>query len=309
MGVVIEDATRRPLVGAEVRVRAATDSARSSEGARSDSAGRFRLAIADAGRFRLEVRKPGYEILVTPALDGDVVTAGRIELVLRPARSGVAALVRGRVVDSTGAPIGFAQVRVGPSGEQATDDSGRFDIALRVAGRLPITVRRIGYRPLEMALTSMPDSALRLVLHPLVGTLATVHIDADRTVASLERSGFYARLREGARGANTGHFIGPEEIDRRRPIRASALLEGISGIKVLPISSKRYAVYGTNGCAMTVFIDGVRASSLSARVATDIDELIAPTALAGIEVYSRANAPADYRIADGTCGVVLMWGK
>ena len=309
IGLVLEDGTRRPLAGAEVRVRAAVDSSGRARDARTDSAGRFRLGITEPGRFRLEVRKPGFEVLVTPALDADVVTAGRIELSLRAAQSGVAALVRGRVVDSTGEPIGFAQVRVGPSGEQVTDDAGRFDVALRVAGRLPITVRRIGYRPLELTLAAMPDTALRLVLEPLAGTLETVHIDADRTVASLERAGFYARLRERERGANTGHFVSPEEIDRRRPIRVSALLEGIPGIKVLPISSKRYAVHGTNGCAMTVFMDGIRISSLSARVATDIDEIVAPATLAGIEVYSRANAPSDYRIADGTCGVLLMWGK
>jgi hypothetical protein len=309
LGVVLEDATRRPLAGAEVRVRAATDSTRPPEEARTDSAGRFRLGITDAVRFRLEVRKPGFEVLVTPALALEILTSGPIELVLRPAQSGVAALVRGRVVDSTGEPIGFAQVRVGPSGEQVTDDAGRFDVALRVPGRLAVAVRRIGYRPLELSLPAMPDTALRLVLNPLVGTLETVHIDADRTVASLDRAGFYSRLRDHERGANTGYFISPEEIDRRRPIRVSAMLEGIPGIKVLPISSKRYAVHGTNGCSMTVFMDGIRISSLSAKVATDIDEIVAPTTLAGIEVYSRANAPSDYRIADGTCGVLLMWGK
>lgn len=308
-GIVTEDATRRPLAGVDVMIRAVVDSAGSSPLTRTDSSGRFRLGIPETGRFRIEVRKPGFEVLVTPLLDGDLADAGRIELVLRPAQSGVAALIRGRIVDSTGIPIGFAQVRVGPSGEQVTDELGRFDVAVRIAGRVPITVRRIGYRPLEVALPALPDSALRLVMAPLAGTLQTVHIDADRTVASLERTGFYDRLRERARAANTGHFITPEEIDRRRPIRASALLEGISGIKVLPISSKRYALYGTNGCALAVYLNGVRVSGIAEKVATDIDELIAPTELAGVEVYARANVPPQYQMTNGTCGVLLLWGK
>jgi hypothetical protein len=307
-GVVLEDATRRPLPGVDVIARPAGDSIGSAP-VRTDSLGRFRIPTLPSGSFRLEARGPGYEVLVTPPLGRDIAEAGRIELVVRPARSGVAALVRGTVVDSGNRPIGFAQVRVGPSGERVTDDSGRFDVAVRSAGRLPITVRRIGYRPFEVTLPGAPDSALRVILQPLAGTLETVHIEADRTVASLERQGFYGRLTEHSRGANTGHFITPEEIEQRRPVRPSALLEGIPGVKILPISPKRYAAFGTNGCPMTVYLDGIRVSSLAEKTATDFDELIASPSLAGIEVYARANAPEQYRSLNGTCGVLLIWGK
>jgi hypothetical protein len=306
-GTVIDDATRAPLAGVEVLLRAGGDS--SAAPVRTDNGGRFRIPLAATKTFRLEARKPGYEVLTSPALDAELAAAGPVQLVLRPARNGVAGLVRGRVVDSSGAPIGFAQVRVASSGEQVTDDSGRFDVVIRTTGRVVVAVRRIGYQPYELALAGIPDSVLRLVMAPIAGTLETVHIDADRTVASLENAGFYRRLRESTRGASTGRFVTPEEIERRRPVRATALLEGMSGVKVLLINPKQYAVFGTNNCPMTVFLDGVRLSSLASKTATPFDDFIPSTSLAGMEVYARANAPVEFQALNGTCGVVVIWSK
>jgi hypothetical protein len=243
-----------------------------------------------------------------------VTTAGPIELVLRPARGNLDGLIRGRITDSTGRAIPFALVRVGSSGERVTDDSGRFDAAVRNTGRLPIAVRRVGYRAFETILPGLPDTSITLVLAPLAGNLETVRIVEDQTVNSLELNGFYRRLREKTRGANTGHFITPEDIERRPVSRVTQLVEGLPGIQVALISPKSYAMFGTNRCPMEVYLDGGRLTDLrgtggSVRTPTEIDHLISTTAVAGIEVYTRANVPEQYRALNAMCGVVLIWTK
>jgi hypothetical protein len=310
-GRVVADSTGRPLAGAEVSIAGGSVELAS---ALTDSAGRFRLSLPAASSFRLAVRRTGYELLTTVALTPDAATAGVVELVLRPARGNLDGLIRGRVTDSTGRAIPFALVRVGTTGERITDDSGRFDAAVRNTGRLPIAVRRVGYRALETTLAGLPDTSITLVLAPLAGNLETVRIVEDQTVNSLELNGFYRRMREKTRGANTGHFITPEDIERRPVSRVTQLVEGLRGVQVLLISPKSYAVFGTNRCPMEVYLDGARLTELrgvggSERIPTEFDHLISTTSVAGIEVYTRANIPEQYRALNATCGVVLIWTK
>jgi hypothetical protein len=41
-----------------------------------------------------------------------------------------------------------------------------------------------------------------------------------------------------------------------------------------------------------------------------VDQLVSPDNIAGIEVYSSANAaPADYHLLNGGCSVILIWTK
>jgi hypothetical protein len=64
---------------------------------------------------------------------------------------------------------------------------------------------------------------------------------------------------------------------------------------------------------MTIYLDNIRLNSLAGRYANaapDIDAVLTPTAVAGIEVYTRrTNVPAGFQMLGGTCGVVLIWTR
>ena len=227
-------------------------------------------------------------------------------------------VVRGTVVDGLGQPIAFAQVRGAGADPRITDDSGRFVFSMRTPGALALQVRRVGFRPLDLRFTIATDTSVRLVMEPLPAALETAVITAAM-LASLQRNGFYDRLREKAIGANTGHFILPEEIESRVG-SVTQVITGTPGVRIELYKEPRRdapkeypAIYGTSRCRMTVYVDGVRVNQLPRGNAPppppDIRELVSLRDVAGIEVYARSNAPQRSQMLNGTCGVVLIWTK
>jgi hypothetical protein len=59
-------------------------------------------------------------------------------------------------------------------------------------------------------------------------------------------------------------------------------------------------------CFPTFFIDGHQVNSLTAE---EIDSWVRPEELAGIEVYTDATVPPQFRLALSGCGSILLWRK
>jgi hypothetical protein len=58
-------------------------------------------------------------------------------------------------------------------------------------------------------------------------------------------------------------------------------------------------------CAVDLWLDGARFELASG----DIDNLVDPSEIAGIEIYNSALAPPEYRTGSSSCGVILIWTK
>ena len=221
-----------------------------------------------------------------------------------------ARVIRGNVVDSTGAPIAYSNILVDNWTRLVADDSGRFTVNVDSGRVLNMTVRRLGYRERSVALTIAQDTTLVITLAHIPQTLAGQEIMGENRMRSLEIHGFYRRLTEREAGAGSGYFITPEEIEQRRPFRATQLLEGVPGIRM-----NRAGVFwvplGLDRCPMTVYLDRLRVNSLSNRGSpVFIDEIVTSTALAGMEIYTSAvKAPPEFQALNGTCGVILLWTK
>ena len=174
-------------------------------------------------------------------------------------------------------------------------------------------MRRIGYVPVRVSLGTTPDSALRVVLVPVSASMSAVRTQAERSVRSLELRGFYDRLREKERGANTGHFLTPEDVEDRHTSRITVLVDGIPGVRILPYRPGRGSAYlslfSNSRCPMTIYLDGTRLNELKGNVPVDIDNVITARDISGVEIYTRSNAPDRYRSLAGSCGVVLLWTK
>ena len=225
--------------------------------------------------------------------------------------------ISGVIMDSLGIPIAFARVQGAGLDPRITDDSGRFRVTMRKAGGLTLQVRRVGFGPLEVTLNLNADTTIRLVMAPLAASLATVRIEAEGTVQSLEFRGFYDRLRERVRGTNTGHFITPEEIESRKgALKVAQIVQGIPSLRVVRVSTSRgrqsyETLAGRGGCPMMIYVDGQRLNNLGGGVqqGVNLDWLPTTREIAGIEVYTGANAPSQFQSFALNCGVVLVWTK
>jgi hypothetical protein len=147
--------------------------------ARTDAAGRFAFRDIRPGQYALTVRRIGYNpIQVTIELRDGAPQSVQFELVPRPQqlpdvlvdveadRGGPGPLFRGTVVDENRTPLEEAEVVVGgfsprTSGpfQRNTDARGRFAFPELGPGRYAVTVRRVGYTPLQASLALQPDSA------------------------------------------------------------------------------------------------------------------------------------------------------
>jgi hypothetical protein len=198
---------------------------------------------------------------------------------------------------------------------------------------LEVRVRRIGYLPFV-------GRVVRSAGEDFVVTLArnAQNLEGVRVVASantpIARRGFYDRLDRVQNGAIVGEFITPEDLDAQKPMSVSQILQRSRYARVHREGPQRRAsIVGTRGsCTMTILVDGIRVNNLleagdekerermsnmrgssggsNAETRSSIDELVAGSSVAAVEVYpSTANAPAELipLTGGGSCGLIAIW--
>jgi hypothetical protein len=214
--------------------------------------------------------------------------------------------LHGVIVDDQGAPVAFVKVTAIPGSQTSTDTAGRFAVSGRTEA-IRLAVRRLGYHPIDSTIVlAAADSVLRLVLQPLPISIKEMSVVASQ-VEGLARTGFYVRLKDRERGANSGWFITPEDIEARRPLRASHLLGGmVPGVRLQNVPGVGPHPVSTDGCVMDIYLDGMRMTMDRGGV----DALINVTSVAGVEIYTRASSvPARFQAINSTCGVVAIWTR
>lgn len=221
----------------------------------------------------------------------------------------------GRVFDnSTDRSVASAAVSVSGRPQQVqTDRHGRFALTGIPAGDHRLEVSMLGYAGLGIPVTVtrglttevqvglVPDP---LELEPLVATAVRPR--------RLEVGGFYERKYYGEL-LSGGTFFTLEDIDRRRPHRITHMLADAPGIRLrCPGSGARCWVessrasqgFTPGGCRLRAFLDG------SPVPVFDLDTLVLPVEVAGIEVYQGASElPPEFGGYDARCGVVVIWTK
>ena len=218
------------------------------------------------------------------------------------------ARLMGRVINKQGAPVGNARVTLNGTGAATlTRESGDFVLDSLPAGTQAITVRHLGYAPTEVTveLSSRTPARVAVQMGPYVPELAPVEV-VSRQEAGLERVGWTQRKR----GASTGYFMGPEQIDARKATQFTDLLTTTPGIRVqgtmgrMLITATRTA--GRAGC-VNVYVDGSRWQQMEAG---DLDSFVRPQDVAAIEVYPGGGSmPVEFQSTGGDCAAVVVWTK
>lgn len=329
-GRVVSD-SGKPIAGAVVTLTSVRYSVK------TDSLGRFRLSGTPGTTLDFLLAADGFrEEKATVVLSrGKPVVRDFVlssEAAAVPEANPSERFMRVNVVTSEGEPLAYANVVLNGGRRVVTDDSGRIDLPAR-PGRVSLLVRRIGYEPNEVRLASMPDTAVRVRMTAVARTLETQQVTVRSPFVRLDLSGFYRRMAEVEHGARVGYFVTPEDLSLRNPQNVTDAVEQFPSIRLRPIDdgkvdafglghgdgvplSRKYRIEDRSGCPLTVYLDRVRIQPSVAggkMVDEEINTIVQPQNVAGIEVYPRAvGAPSEYpafQAYGGTCGVVLIWTK
>ena len=243
-------------------------------------------------------------VLTVTVPDTAAAREGRLSVPITVARG--QARLTGVVRAPGGAPLVGARVSVaGTDAAGTTSPSGTFSLAGLPAGTYSLEVRAIGYAPTRVAvnLSRARPSAVAVTVTERLNTLESVVVQADRTKLEKDYTGFTERARRGG----FGRFITEDDIARRSPVVTTDVLRTVPGLQVVPNGQFGYTVQGRGNCTPDLFIDGLRVLDGTA----EIDQLVQPTDVAGVEVYSGGTgAPAQLQGPGGSgCAVVAVWTK
>lgn len=330
-GRVVSD-SRKPIFGATVTLTGVRYSVK------TDSLGFFRLSGTPGSTLELKLQASGFQ----DASASVVLSRGRPltrDFVLvsedapEPEVNPSDRVLRVRVTTLEGEPIAFANLVVNGGSRFVSDDSGRFSVPVN-SGAATLLLRRIGFEPTEVRLAAMPDTAVRVQMKPVAQTLEAQVVSVRSPFVRLQMWGFYERMAQVQNGARVGYFVTPEDLALRRPQNVTDAVEQFPSIRLAPIDDgkidadgmahadgtptrRKFRIEDRKGCPMTVYLDRIRVQpSVSGMKWVDeqINDLIQPGSVAGIEVYPRAaGVPPEFPAANSAglseCGVVLIWTK
>jgi len=196
----------------------------------------------------------------------------------------------GHVTDSIGTPVAQAVVLLaGTTDSAVTSDDGYFVVRNLTPGAYLVSVGRIGFRPKRFAMTLAAGQTREttIVVTRFVPILETVTTTA-RERSAYRAVGFDQRMQIGI-----GQFLTYDQVVRRQPICFTDLLHQIRGIWVKGSCPPGAAVTGTRGVGSCVsyVVDGAPLGLVGGE---SPDNLIEPSLVGAIEVYSASERPAGF---------------
>jgi len=202
-------------------------------------------------------------------------------------------------------PLAGARVGIRNGPQTRTDAQGGWRLIGLPTGTRTLEVRALTYAPLSQPVDVVEGAApVSVALTSLKTLLDTVRIVATR---SGNRQLFDFMQRKRSSGA--GRFITGEEIALRQPVFTSDLFRSLPGISIGrgQGGAEFIAMRGSTGgsCRATVFVNGMSMRDLDA---DDVNSMVRPNELIGVEVYRPGSAPAQFSDMSG-CGSVLLWTR
>lgn len=223
--------------------------------------------------------------------------------------------VVGRVIDrGTGRPVATATISVvGENSRTQTDPDGYFRLDDVLPGDHVVEIEHLGFQAVAELVSIVADrtvdlrvelSADPIALEPLVVTALR-----DRR---LERRGFYDR-RTWSDRTGLGTFFDPSDIEQMAPAVTSSLLRQAPGIDVRCTGARncRVGTARSGECEqMDIYVNGTLTLGAGRTDPLSIDELVRPSEIAGVEVYSGASSvPAEFSGTTAQCGAVVIWTR
>jgi len=220
------------------------------------------------------------------------------------------AILNGKIIDGSGAPLSGARVALEADDAATTSDSkGQFSLSGLRSGTRSLSVRRLGFEALEVPVDLSSQSArnVTVTMSRYVPVLDEVRVTAVRELG-LQRVGFSAR-----QAAGNGKFYSPQDISTRNPQKLNALLETAPYLRMgTDADGNRYVTGRLNGC-VKYYVDGhpwFTGSDNDPQMSPD--NFLSGAELAGLEIYDELSAPPEFPNVSShgaNCAVVVVWTK
>jgi len=202
-----------------------------------------------------------------------------------------------------GRPLADALVSVGGRSAR-TDSAGRWRLADAPAGTRTVEVRAVGYFPVRQQAQVVAGAP------PLLTALATLRsvLDTVKVRANHDRYTLLEEFRQRAK-SGMGRYLTAEQIAQRVPIVTSDLFTAVPGVYLVqdslgPVLTMK-GIFADR-CIPTVYLNGI---NMGATALTDIDVLVKPERLLGVEIYSAGLVPAQFEPGMSGCGSLVFWTR
>lgn len=207
-----------------------------------------------------------------------------------------------------GRPLAGARVSVVDGVPTRTDASGEWTLEGAPSGTRVLEVRAPGYHPVRRVVNVVDgERPVRVTLSQVAAMMDTIRA-VVRSRSNRSLGGFEERRR--SRGV--GRFLSAEDIEKRRVIVTSELLDMIPGLRRERSDEEgdrftmRSVFAGAERCVPSVYMNGHRMDNLSA---TELDMLAAPREIAAMEVYTESQSPPQFQSPMSGCGSIVLWTK
>ena len=266
----------------------------------TDTSGAIEL---DVPKSRI-VRRTLYVDHASTLLDVPAESASSASRARDSATIGHHATLHGWVRTEDGVPIPGARVAIFSSDTVAvTNVDGEFELTGIPGGTQTLITRAIGFVPDERAVDLTDHHyAITVGLLALRRFLDTVHVRADR-YSFTSAVGFEDRKKGGA-----GRFFTAADVERLHPQELTDLLRHtpLLDLSTDNAHNVKIRVRGDQvACTPAIFVDG---KQLVYWELADLNSLIQPDELVGMEVYSAAMTPAEFRTKN-SCGTLVVWTR
>jgi hypothetical protein len=204
-----------------------------------------------------------------------------------------AAVLEGQVTRPDGGPLGGASVEVEGTGDSAmTGDAGYFTIRGLPSGTHMLVVRSVGFEPTSVVVEltrRQPQHVVVPMMHAAY-VLSPVVVQAQQLARGYQNVGFAQRKRIGV-----GQYMTLDQITARHAMQFTDLFTGFHGIRLAyggPAGTDVVPGRGIDGCLVYV-IDG---NGFNQMVHGELDAMILPESIAGIEVYTPSEVPEQFKV-------------
>ena len=216
---------------------------------------------------------------------------------------GTTSAVIGTVRDSAREPLVAARVLAART-SVLSDSAGRFTLEGLPAGRVTVSVRRLGYEPADLVLDLIAGrrDSLFVTMVALPLTLPGMTSTADAYLR-LHLADFFRHRENGI-----GRYYERAQITAMRVGQLSDVMRRMPGVRVTPDRNGRYAIRmgrSTRNCQPDFWIDNVRAHMLN------VDD-VPVTDIEALEVYNGPSGlPPEYnnRFGNPACGAIIIWTR
>ena len=217
--------------------------------------------------------------------------------------------ISGMVLAAVGArPLKGARVGIRNGPSTSSDAQGAFTLTGVPTGTRMLQVRAVTYAPVDVPVDIVEGLApLRIELVKLDAMLDTVKVRASLLMDRNEEN-FNRRRKQG----RSVRFITAEDIAKRNPVQATDLFRTMPGI-MFARDSAQYDILVQRSmtnfynpfCRVAVFVNGIALRDPNIH---DLDAMLRPSQIIGIEVYDGATAPPEFTKRNG-CGSVVVWTR